>query len=131
MAQLFSLGDIEIMKSHHIFGTLWLLLCSFFALGMVATFFHLYSSHRLGSPLYVCLGIVAAAFLFGGIVASIFLIRGDVWARRFIGLIAALCLLGCAGHFLAYGYISGWQILESAFSLVSVFVLFDLKRYVA
>jgi hypothetical protein len=119
------------MKSHHVFGVLWLLFCSFFALDMVAIFFRLYSSHKLGSPLYVCLGIIATAFLWVGIGASIFLIRGAVWAKRFIGFIAVLCLLGCAGHFLAYGYVSEWQLLESAFSLVSVFVLFDLKRYMA
>ena len=119
------------MKSHHIFGTLWLLLCSFFAVDMVVTFLILYSRHKLGSPLYVCLGIIATAFLLSGIGASIFLIRGAVWAKRFIGFIAALCLLGGAGHFLAYGYVSQWQLLESVFSLVSVFVLFDLKRYMA
>jgi len=125
------IGRNETMKSHHVFGILWFLLCSWFALVMVVGLINLYNHHKLGSPLYVSLGIIATGFLLVGIVVSIFLIRGDVWARRFIGFIAVLCLLGCTGHFLAYGYISGWQLLESAFSLASVFVLFDLKRYIA
>lgn len=124
-------ASVAPMKSDRVLGILWMGLCSFFVLNMIAVFFHLYSVHRLGATWAVCLAIFAFLLYCFGIPASLFLFRGALWARRFIGLIAVVSTVGCIGRLIALGSLPGWLCLVSIFSLVSAIILFYPRRFVA
>ena len=119
------------MKTHQILGMIWLVLCGYFGFSILRHVHQLYSADRLGDTATwaVCLVMVMCLLYFVGVVVSVFLIRGKLWARRFIGLIAAFSLLGCVGRLIALGSLGPWLCLVSIFSLVSVIILFYPKRY--
>jgi hypothetical protein len=118
------------MKTQHILGTIWLLLCGYFGVSILLHLWQRYSTDALdGVPAWVvCLVLLFCLLYFVGVVVSIFLIRGEAWARRFIGLIAALSFLGYIGRFIALGSPSPRVYVFAIVSLVSAIILFYPRR---
>jgi hypothetical protein len=77
------------MKTHHVLGSLWLLLCSCVGFSLLWQLFHSGSSST-ATVVYV---VVGCLLYLSGALASIFLIRGARWARIFVGLVAALTII--------------------------------------
>jgi hypothetical protein len=116
-----------LMKSDRVLGILWMGLCSFFVLNMIAVFFHLYSVHRLGATWAVGLATFAFLLYCFGIPASIFLFRGALWARRFIGLIAALSIVGCVGRLIRFRDGCVWYPFSRWFQRLFYFIRDDMS----
>ena len=112
------------MKIHRILGILWLALCSFFGVSMLWQFCGFIFSDRPGISSGLFLAILLCLLYLAGAVASIFLIRGAQWARRFIGLIAALSVIACIAQIVAFRSLSVWGGICGIFALVSVVLLF-------
>ena len=86
---------------------------------------HFIFSHSvaLSSPLFY-LSFFVDLLLLAGIVASCFLYRGALWARRFIGLIALLYVVAGIAQIVQFRTISLLGGLSAIFALVSLVLLF-------
>lgn len=124
-------GNMKHFRTHQTLGVIWLLLCCFSVLNLVAAFCHLYSIHRLGATWAVGLACIGCLLYFIGILASIYLIRGSLWARRYIGFIAIVSIVGCIGRLLALRSLPSLLFLWAVFSLVTICILFYPKQNAA
>ena len=126
LPQLDPLGDFTFMKTQHILGILWLALCSFTGLTLLWQLSHIFvsdlSKFRPTPDLYLAV-LLCLAYL-AGAVASVFLFRGARWARRFVGLIAALSVIACIGQIIAFRSLPHWAGIFGVIALGSAVVLF-------
>jgi hypothetical protein len=114
------------MKAHHIVGTLWLALCSFFSSFLLWGFRP--SAPKYESTMQFCWALFFALACLFGVVASVFLLRGARWARIYIGLVAAMSLASCVMQYISYRTLPAWGIALGVFSLISVLFLFWPKH---
>ena len=128
--ELWTLGC---MSTQHILGTVWLVLCGYFGIEILLNLYRRNSTGALSeTPAWVvCLLLFFCLLYFIGVLASIFLIRGELWARRLIGLIATLSFLGYVGRFIALGSPSPRVYVFAVVSLVSAIILFYPRRNAA
>jgi hypothetical protein len=117
------------MNAQQILGTIWLMFCGYFGIEILLNLYRRNSTGALGdTPAWVvCVVLLFCLLYFIGVVASIFLIRGELWARRLIGLIATLSFLGYVGRFIALGSPSPKVYVFAIVSLVSAIILFYPK----
>ena len=117
------------MKTHRILGILWLAFCGYSAVTQILQLSHLGISHpdKISSPLFLLACLVVILYL-SGVVASWFLFRDASWARRFICLLAILCVIAGIAQIVVFMSISIWGGISVAFALVSLVLLF-LSRH--
>ena len=119
------LGDFTFMKTYRVLGILWLAFCGYSGISQILQLLHLGISHPddILSPIFL-LACLVSILLLSGVVASWFLFRDALWARRFIGLIALLCVIAGIAQIFSFRTISVWGGISVAFALVSVVLLF-------
>jgi hypothetical protein len=113
------------MRSYHILGILWFAFCGYSGISQVAQLSYLAMLHpdAFSSPLFL-LACLVSLLLLSGVVASWFLFRNALWARRFIRLIAFLCVIAGIAQIVAFKTISVWHGMFVIFAFVSVVLLF-------
>jgi hypothetical protein len=115
------------MKTDRILGILWLAFCSYSSFNELRALLSLRpSATGLWSAWYF-LAIFFSIYLVG-IVASIFLFRGESWARWFIGLIATFVALGNIVVIVTLRFFPVRAELSCIFALVSLVFLFLAKQ---
>jgi hypothetical protein len=131
VAQLFSLGDIALMKIYRALGVGWTALCIFASLLLVEPILFLTT---FGFSFQLCLAGGLFLFLIAGAIASAMLYRGGDWPRILVCLIAILSAVVSS-----LNAVSEWRsdlqrfgcALVAIYSVISVVIFFIPKRYVA
>jgi uncharacterized membrane protein HdeD (DUF308 family) len=134
VAQLFSLGDIVLMKIYRIVGVGWIALCifiGFFVFGQIRYVYWL-ENDTISFPFFLFIG--ALLLLIGGIVAGAVLHHGATWARILICSIAILSGIMCGMRAMSVWSEKGEKLFYGViaiYSLLSAIILLLPKKYVA
>jgi hypothetical protein len=119
------------MKTHHILGILWLALCSAVTISMLGWLRQLLSQSEFRlTPNLLLASFMFVAYLTGAI-ASLFLLRGAVWARTAVGIVAVLSVIACISQFIAMGRLSAFAGALGICALASLAPLLFPPRHVA
>jgi len=107
------------MKAHRILGIIWVILCSYSVFNLLWGVFPVH----FGDPTLYVLAILSLINV-GGIIASIFLFRGALWARWPVALVVLIAAFGSILAMVATRSLSSWHIVMFSIALVSVVLLF-------
>ena len=117
------------MKTYRILAVLWLVINCGGIVTLVSTLM-MPPPEQAPTLYYLFLGSILMLDLVG-IAASILLIRGARWARWFLGLNAALLVVGSVGQVVQFHSFSALTGIYGVFALVSAILLLMPRRYVA
>jgi hypothetical protein len=118
------------MKTNHVFGILWLALCSWFSVSLLWVLSRIYITDVRPTPdLFLAIGMCLISLL--GVVTSIFLFRDARWARFLMSIVAVLFLASCIVHVITFQSLSIWSAAIGIFALVSIILFLYPSRKVA
>jgi len=118
------------MKTHHILGILWLILCSVVTISACGWLRNLLSAHDFSLTLNLILASFMVAAYLAGAVASVFLCRGLAWAWILVGIIAVLSIVACIAQLVATGRLSAFAAVLGICAVASLVPLWSPRRYV-